>query len=489
MKRSITQYSLITIGLAAALSACEKNLDLTPQSQISDASFWKTPTDAKLGVASIYDGMQDAYRTKYYLWGEFRGDGYDVDPARASQENLQLVVNDLQPSNASVLRWNDFYTMINRANVAIAKIPGIPAYDPNLLAEAHALRAYAYFDAIRVWGKVPLFTEPLAGLTDDAYKSQTEGAEIMQNVILPDILKAEQLMTIPTHLFRFSKASVWALQADIYWYLKDYAKAKAALDKIIALNAYTLVKTRADWQKLFLADAFTLGVFETGPEQIMNLKYDLVEDKGQAGNSALFFAGIPSFFISNRLETKWTTQFPTDSLGWVTKYPANPPLTTNPDGTKLYGDWRFFESREEGRPIGGARVAKYQKLNQNPTFDETDIHIYRYAGILLLKGIIENRLNNKTEAVAMLNQIRVARQLPQAKVTDFATVEALEDALLDERSYELLGEGKRWWDLVNSGKAVKIMGPINGLTDQRVLFPVYDRHLIDNPKLVQTPGY
>lgn len=489
MKQSVINKGIFSIALTMTLGACEKNLDVAPQSQISDASFWKTPTDAKLGVAAIYDGMQDAYRTKYYLWGEFRGDGYDVDLNRASQENIQLILNDLQPSNQSVLRWNDFYSMINRANIAIKKIPDIPAFDPNLLAEAHALRAYAYFDAIRVWGKVPLFIEPLEGLTDDAYKNQTEGTEIMQKVILPDVLKAEELMTIPTHNFRFSKASVWALQADIYWYLKDYGKAKAALDKIIALNAYTLVNNRSDWQKLFMADAFTLGVFETGPEQILNLKYDLVEDKGQAGNSALFFAGIPSFFISARLENKWIAQFPTDSAAWVAKYPNNPPLTTHPDGSKLYGDWRFFESREEGRPIGGARVAKYQKLNQNPAFDETDIHIYRYAGILLLKGIIENRLNNKTTAVAMLNQVRVARQLPQAKESDFTTVDQLEDALLDERSYELLAEGKRWWDLVSAGKAVQVMDSINGLTQQRILFPVWDRHIIDNPNLQQTPGY
>jgi len=60
--------------------------------------------------------------------------------------------------------------VINRANQAIKYIPTIASYDQNLLAEAHALRAFAYFDAIRVWGAVPLFTVIGGGTNEYIFK-------------------------------------------------------------------------------------------------------------------------------------------------------------------------------------------------------------------------------------------------------------------------------------------------------------------------------
>ncbi len=493
MKNNIKNIvkGLVVLVVVTSASACNKFVELEPISQISESAFWKTKNDATAGVLSIYDAMQDTYRTKYYTWGELRGDNF-IRTTKTSTEFLQLINNDLQSANDVVTQWDRLYVTINRANLAIKNIPEIAGYDPSILAEAHALRAFAYFDAVRVWGKVPLFLEPSKGLTDDAYKTQTDGAIIMKDVVLPDVLKAEELMVNVGNEFRFSKASIYCLQANIYWYLKDLPKAKIALDKFVALNNstknYSLVKNRQAWLEQFLADD-VLGHFEKSTETVLNLKYDILEDFNQAGNRSLFFAGIPSFFISANLENKWTERFPVDSTAWVTKYPGFVPQSKNTDGSIYYGDYRYAESKEEGRLLGESRLAKYQKTNQPPNQDQTDIHIYRLSGILLMKAIIENQLDNKAIAIALLNEVRVARQLPQVKAIDFTTKDELENYLLDERQFELIGEGTRWWDLINTGKAVSVMNPINGQGTDKLLFPVFFRHLIDNPKLVQTSGY
>jgi hypothetical protein len=67
--------------------------------------------------------------------------------------------------------------------------------------------------------------------------------------------------------------------------------------------------------------------------------------------------------------------------------------------------------------------------------------------------------------------------------------DALENFILDERQLELFAEGTRWWDLVRTNKAVEVMGPINGQTEATIIWPIYFRHLIDNPKLVQNEAY
>jgi starch-binding outer membrane protein, SusD/RagB family len=494
-------YSLIIIVGLSLFTSCEKVLDEKPFSELSDAQFWKNNIDADAGIISIYDAMQRQYRQRYFLWGEFRGDNH-VASGTAAGGSLELLNNTLTAANEASLRWNELYRMISRANIAIEKIPQIPGFDKNLLAEAHILRAFAYFDAVRVWGAVPLFKEAVTNLDKEVQRPRTDALTIMNEVVIPDMLKAEELMTRGANQFRFSKWSVNAFQGLVYMFQKDYPKAKIALDKVVASKAYTLTTTREAWQKMFWNEVAVLGSKQmSGPELIFSIRYTLTEDADRSGVYDLFFAGLPNFYISPILENKWVGLFPTDSAAWVKKYPAVADLpktrvTTGANiGAIIWGDWRYFDSRESGRAIGTARVAKYNKFNYSNNIDDTDIHIFRYAGILLMLAEAENQLwkagnaTAKTNAVNLVNQVRVARQLPQVKAADFTTADQLENYILDERSIELLGEGNRWWDLVRTGKAVSTMGPINGQTEKTIVFPIFQRHLIDNPLLTQNEGY
>lgn len=490
MKFSIKKLTGLALSftLAATLNSCESVLNELPFSEISDDQFWKTNADAESGVTAIYDAMQKTYSFKHYYWGEFRADNY-IASQTPNGESLELLNNTLQTSNSGSTRWNDLYLMIGRANLAIEKIPQIPGFNKNLLAEAHILRSYAYFDAVRVWGNVPLFEEAITGLDQELQRPQTDGSKILTDIVIPDMLEAERLMSIPANPFRFSKGSILAFQAHVYMHLKQYDKAKVALDKIVALKAYSLTRTRDAWDKLFLNDPDEGGKFMTGPELMMSIRFDLTEDNDRPGIYSLFFAGLPSFYISPLLENKWRTKFPVDSLAWVTKYPDFTPKYKKLDGTTLYGDYRYFDSRESGREIGEARVAKYTKTNINRNFDDSNINLFRYAGILTLLAEAENQLGNSAKAVALMNELRVARELPTVDAARFTTKAQLENFILDERQLEFLGEGKRWWDLRRTEKAVEVMSPINGQTKATLLFPIFQKHLIDNPKLTQTPGY
>lgn len=482
-------YTLIGLFLTTLLvSSCEGILEQQPFSQLSEEQFWRNNADAASGVTAIYDGMQKTYNTKYYSWGEFRADNF-VRSATPTADGLELLNNALTPTNAGSLRWNTFYLMIARANIAIANIPKIPNYDRQLLGEAHAVRAYAYFHAIRVWGDVPLYTEPVTGLDQEIKKPKSKAAEIMTQLIIPDMLKAESLLTQNTNTYRFSKAGVWSLQAEVYMFLKDFAKAKVALTNIVRLGTFSLVTTRDAWLKQFLNDPGQGGKFQTSSEFIFNIRYSVTEDSDRSGIYAVFFAGLPTYYINPVLERKWVAQFPTDSVGWYKLYPTFPPKTKDAAGKTFFGDWRYVESREAGRDFGLARVAKYTKINISPSFDDTDIIVYRYANTLTLLAEAENQLGNKDAAIALMNQLRTARQLPTVRAADFTTKEQLENFILDERQMEFLAEGVRWWDLRRTGKAVQVMGPINGQTEKRLLFPIFDRHLFDNPLLTQTEGY
>lgn len=508
----------LCLTLGCLLISCDDLLDEQPVSEIGASEFWQTNSDAALGVVAIYDGLQATYRLKQYFWGEFRSDNFTVGSESASANNLELIFNDVTSGNSGVLDWSDLYIAINRANLAIKYIPQINGYDANLLAEAHALRAYLYFDAIRVWGALPLFTEPIESSTQELQKNRTDADVILNEVILPDMLKAEELMTLVSDEYQFTKTTIWALQAEVYMWLQDYAQAKVALDNIVASNEYELVTTPEAWQDMFLNDIQDGGpgkVME-GPELMLSIRYDINEPRDNPGQTranrsgifALFFAGLPSYYLSPVLENKWREKFPIDSAGWVTKYPDTPPVLSvdsDADGEPetVYGDWRYYFSRENeidgigSKLIGEARLAKYNKTNYSQDLDDSDIVLYRYAGMLLLLAEAENQLGNIEGALALVNEIRTARQLPLVTADEFgASTEEREIFILDERQLELLGEAQRWWDLRRTNLAIPTLNPILDtlpggvpLTSERLLFPIFDEHLIENPLLTQNDGY
>jgi hypothetical protein len=85
---------------------------------------------------------------------------------------------------------------------------------------------------------------------------------------------------------------------------------------------------------------------------------------------------------------------------------------------------------------------------------------------------------------------------------DFDTKEALEMAVLDERQFELFGEGKRWFDLRRTELVIAVMDPllrqrqeeagltVSGFGDPGlVLFPINRDVLNANPSLQQNPPY
>ena len=90
----------------------------------------------------------------------------------------------------------------------------------------------------------------------------------------------------------------------------------------------------------------------------------------------------------------------------------------------------------------------------------------------------------------IVKKIRDRAGLLTPTALDFASEDDLLDFIMRERQIELLGEGRRWFDLLRTNSWKEVMGPINGMQDDgNELFPIHYSHLIENPKLTQNPYY
>ena len=129
-------------------------------------------------------------------------------------------------------------------------------------------------------------------------------------------------------------------------------------------------------------------------------------------------------------------------------------------------------------------------------YDGRTICIFRLSDVILCKAEIENNLNGPAAALPYLNQIRARAGAPEyGKHNRFpapSTKEAMNDAILKERGYELVFEFQRRADLIRFGKYEEVVNahlkklgiaqPTNVTSDLRHFpYPLNDAQL--NPNL------
>jgi len=121
-----------------------------------------------------------------------------------------------------------------------------------------------------------------------------------------------------------------------------------------------------------------------------------------------------------------------------------------------------------------------------------DLVIYRYAEVLLSRAEALNYLQPlNNESISLLNEIRKRSSASLVSAADFRSGEELNNYLLDERFRELFLEGSRREDLIRHGKYLaeaKKRGA-NYTDETRLIFPIPQWAINENPKIRQNKGY
>jgi len=123
MKKILNTTTAILFLIGILFGGCEKFLDKQPISQLSRDLFWKTPKDADIWIAGMYDALQKTIGNNFYIWGEVRGDNEQLCGTGTGQ--LNFLSNTLN-SSMGECNWSNLYRTISSANFAIKYIPTIP---------------------------------------------------------------------------------------------------------------------------------------------------------------------------------------------------------------------------------------------------------------------------------------------------------------------------------------------------------------------------
>lgn len=452
---------ILILIISFLVVSCSDLLDKSPISSFSADGFYKTTSDAQTGVYGIYDAAQTAFKLNFAYWGEGRAD--NVKTAQ-SGEGLALMQNNLSASISSAY-WGDLYNIINRANYAIKYIPNVykegDATGNQLIAEAKALRALAYFYLVRVWGDIPVITDPYLSIEQDIFVSKTD-KETVLNFIEDDLKFAAQYCKDKfgdnRDRIMFTKGSVNALLTHVYMWRHKYDDALTTSKLVLDNTLYSLVTTMDDWGKIFTTGYSKESIFEVA-----------YSDKETNSLRVLYAIGAYAIYTPSE---KFKTSYETGDkrIDYVYNVTLADPKAI----------WKYL-----GKGIS----------DEVATASKQDIVLFRLADIMLLRAEALTKkggAQNIADALFLLNKIRTRAGLTSynTEAEAIAAYGDLESAILHERSIELCFEGHRWFDLVRTGKAISTMKPLNGLSDEKnLVWPVSTTSLQKNPNLVQNEYY
>lgn len=432
MKEMNIYRFLIVSAALFILSGCQEWLTIEPENKIVKENFWKTQEDVEMVVASTYNKVRDLVDEEF-LWGEIRADFF-VPGDRITDNYLRVMEGNIFPDN-SIAIWNDYYKVINQANLVIKHAPGVLNIDKTftpeeldaVIGQMLFLRSYCFFKLAKTFRDIPMSLEVFENDYQDFQIGQTSQKGVF-NQIIDDMLLAEAMLP-ETFQFKSSnlnfkgratKYAAKALMADVYLWLNEPEKAIEKCDEVINSGKFTLMGMTL-WFQNFRRGFTNESIFEVyvnagdGQANRTNLK-------NLSSNASLY--SLRNFAVpADKYEL--FEKDPRGILGTVAMSPGPQDMTL----------WKWF---------GGSQLS----VRDYRPNDDANWVAYRLAEMYLIKAeaaIIKEDYQMAREAI---NKIRTRAGAGELDLADEAGQYYWYEAILDERLLELAGEGKRWFDLV-----------------------------------------
>lgn len=490
-----TKYILGIALLINLVPSCKKFVDYKPKEdyQITADDYLKTADDYQKMVIGTYTPLQ-------WIWADVVIGDVASDNSVSGGENAtdQLgfqQIDDYQiiPNNSYLTEaWKSCFEGINRANYLEENKGKLDFTGKDALyGEVYFLRAYYYFELVRLFGDVPLFVDKRLTVAESGTLQRSPKADVYKQ-IEKDLNNAIAVLPITNiQKGRITKYAAQALLGKVLLYQNKFDEAAATLENVVN-GPFSLATDFAD---IFLQNG------ENGPESVFEIQYSNASPyydwsnpgRGQ-GNLAVQVCGIRNLTGNSPYGQGWSSNLPTANLAAafangdkrknvtildIEAYKAANPSMSITYLVAPYKNTGLYNQKYLPRKGETSGQVELNYLNNFRTI--------RYADVLLMAAEANNRATaaNDTKAQDYLNRVR--RRAFGDQAHDIAATGAtLKQAIWDERRLELAMEGDRFFDLVRTGQAAtKITGFV---PNKNELFPIPQQE-IDISGLTQNPGY
>jgi starch-binding outer membrane protein, SusD/RagB family len=479
-KKSYKLYLVMLSGVILLFTTRCAKLTEKPTDFVGPDNYYTTSAQIESAFTASMDVLYGGWT--FYDW-------YNYPEVYGNDDQVyggDLVIGD-DFGNAS---WSKHYKAIADLNPAIkaladGKLAGVSQdIIDRLMAEAKFLRGWNYFILVRLYGDVPLIIE-----TTDVTKAEiprTPTAQVYDQIIsdltfatqnLPEVWDAANKARPAADAARTLLAKVYITMAG--YPVNDpsnYTKARDMAKQVIDGHHYSLVPE--------IDNVFALSS-EFGPEFMWAFH-----------NSKEEYVIEPQIFLPGEMAGGWGDV--TCEQIWGEAFPEEPRkhaylLLDDPwfgTGTTYHDWWK-----------SAPYLKKYlydspDNMEKNVSYEAQPI--LRYADALLLFAEAENQVNGgpTQAAVDAVNEVIDRATGGVANVQDplmttSMTKQDFDDAVINQRSWELCFEYDRWFDIQRKRILDKVTDPlvVQNYNIEDYLLPIPQKDLRLNKALTQNPGY
>lgn len=453
---------------------CKRQIAVdAPITQLVTSSVFNDDGTATAALLGIYAQLSDFPAAVHITTGVSSDELYPYAPDQTTRDfyTNNLVITDVSLGGQPA-PWQTAYQGIYQANAVLENLQqstGVtPRVKQQLMGEAEFLRAYYYFYLVNLYGDVPLIT----------------GTDYSVNALMPRAPKEQ--------VYQQMVKDLTAAQTDLSTDYVDATDTVRTTDRIRAT--------------VWAADALLARTYL----YMGSGYYDKAEEQATQviGNSTLFelLTDANAVFKMNSREAIWqipnyqyqsTPQFTTEAGTFI--------LTAPPLGAKYTVSTQLMNAFEAGdqrklKWVGvysyGANSwnypAKYKDISTTASVTSEYTMMLRLSELYLIRAEARAQQGNTAQAQDDLNAVRHRAGLGDyTGATDAASLIA---AISHERQVELFAEGDRWFDLKRTGTIDAVMKIVTAQkggswNSYQQLYPIMRSEILNDPKMVQNPGY
>ena len=446
------------------LSGCEKILQVSPTTSLPSKGVISNTSTATAAVRGMYHSVQSAnYYGQYMLvWGDLASDNLRHSGTFTTDQEIDA--NDVLSSNSTLEAvWVQLYYSISCANYILQDVPSLKEMSDSIKnqyrGEAFFVRALAYFNLARSFGKVPVVTTPVRSLDQITLPARTpvdSVYEFIQNNL------DSAIALIPAG---FSKSNTNLNPAD----LQGQASKMAAM----ALKARVYIFEKK-WQN---AMNYADSVFESGQFALEANYADIFNYNRKYSNESIFEVDFTK--LNSNALAFWF--FPR-AYGGRLEYEPSSELVAAYDHTDARYLFNISEYQNSGDTTTYYMVGKYNDISSG----SDNVVVLRYAEIYLIKAEAGLQGAIDPSGLTPADYIHEIRNRANPNFPDLVSV-SLAD-VYNERRLEFAFEGYRWYDLTRTAMAETFLPSVT--SPNQYLWPVPQPEIDVNPNLKpQNPGY
>ena len=482
-----------------ALAGCSEFLKEADPTNFTVEQYFTKPEHARSSVNAIYASMRDPLGSGFgggaWMMTEFATGLAATDLGQAANSYFVKDLNNTSDNGYGATYWQSYYRGIANANLSIAKIPEIAMDETEatrLLGEAHFLRAWYYFDLIRMFGHIPLITEPV-NLESEQLRPQQADPEAVYELIVQDLTTAEASgLPWADASGRVSLGAVKSLLAEVYLTMAGYPLQKGEAYYGLAAEK---AKEVIDSEQFSLFDSYD----DLHDPSMKNIEENIfmIQFATQLIPSNWQVAIVP--YNKNISQYSDETGGIYATADFVESYAADDLRAQ--EKQFFYTTFTHESNRNQVVELGANFIWKhFDEVAQTSTAN-SDLNwpVIRYANVLLTYAEASNEVSGpNVEAYDAVNEVRSRAEVG---ALDGLTQAALREAIWKERWFELCFENKTWFDMVRLRKAFNVetkqfdeyvghrfsYGPV--LTERELLFPIPSGEVRNNTNLTQNDGY